>query len=163
MAVATFAVVHGDVQAHYFPQLAAFGAATDPTSTAVGQMISAEAAVLAGRLAAQSVSASVLSADAGATYSNAYAWCQDTIRLGAALRVSWAMAGGNPSAEAWEKELEQRYADLAKHGYVILGDAPEPSEEPNGPRWHVGNHSLDTGEDDDISDAIPRFRRDDEL
>lgn len=163
MAIPRFGVTDSEVRDFYFPQLAAFSSSTTPTDSTVDGMVNAEAAILAGRLASKDISSSTIDTDAGATYPIAYAWCADTVRLGVAVRAAQAMAGFGPNAEAWSKELAARYEQLDKYGYSILGDAVAPSEEPNGPRWHVGNHSLDTGNESDISDAIPRFRRDDEL
>ena len=163
MAIPVFGVTDTEVRAYYFPQLAAFSSSTNPTDVTVDGMIAAEAAKLAGKLSAVSVSATDLDDDSGATYPIAYAWCQDVVRLGAAVRVAWSQAGFGENATSLAAELERRYKELEDSGSVVLGDAPTPSQLPNGPQWHVGNHSLDTGDATDISDAIPRFRRSDEL
>ena len=74
MAVAVFSIVHGDVTAHYFPALAAFGTTTKPTAVAVGEMITDAAAVLGARLARLGLAVATVSTDAGATYPLAYGW-----------------------------------------------------------------------------------------
>jgi hypothetical protein len=161
MPVPTFAIVHGDVRNHYFPNRIDFSGSTKPTSTTVGQMIDAEAARLSGALAAIDVSASTLSTDAGATYPASYAWCQDTIRLGAAVRVFFALSGAGPVYDAWRADLDARYKDLEDNGHSALGDAPQPAQ--LGPRSHVSSNDLDRGDLELMSDAIPRFRKSDEM
>lgn len=163
MPVPVFAQTHTTVHDHFFPSLAAFSGSTKPTSTIVGEMVTAEAARLYGALAAVSVSASTISTDAGTTYPAAYAWCQDTVRLGAAIRVMQAIAGAGAVPKAWTEELEKRYKLLEEKGYLALGDAPSPSESVSGPRSHVTVHDLDTGDEADMSTAEPKFRRDDSL
>lgn len=124
-------------------------------------MIEAEAARLAGALSAIDVSASSISADAGATYPSAYAWCKDTIRLGAAVRVLQAISGAGSVPEFWVSQLEARYRSLAVDGFSALGDAPRPSQ--LGPRSHVSTHDLSRGDLDLLSDVVPSFRKNDEL
>lgn len=162
MAVSVFGITYTGVRNHYFPSLADFGASTKPTATSVTEMIDREAARLTGALSAADVAAATIS-DAPATYPAAYAWCQDTIALGAAIRVMRAISGEGAVPTKWREELESRYATLRKNGAVTLGDAPAPAQLTAGPRTHISNHSLDTGDTDDISDVIPVFRRDDAL
>ena len=163
MAVRTFNTTAAQVREHYFPQLAAFSTSTTPTLATVESMVESEAAVLAGRLAAQSVSAATISDDGGATYPVAHAWCADTVRLGAAARVAWAMAGSNESSDTWSVELARRYGELSTIGYKALCDAPTPTGEPNGPRNHRSTHSLTQDASADMSDVVPRFRKSDSL
>lgn len=161
MAITVFGVTGAKVAAHHFPQISAFSTASKPTLATVGEMIDDSGARLGGALRAEGVTpSSITSAD----YPEAYAWCAETVRLGAALSALMAMTGQSPEvAKAWEKKLEARYEDLNDRGHLALGDAPAPTEGSNGPRSHISNHSLDTGDASDISDAIPRFRRDDAL
>jgi len=159
MPVSIFSIEHADISAHYFPSRTAFSASTKPTAAAVGEMIEAESARLAGALSAIDVSASTLSTDAGASYPAAYEWCRDTIRLGAAIRVMQAIAGAGAVPEFWVTQLEARYKALADNGFSALGDAPRPSQ--LGPRSHVSAHDLDRGDLDLLSDVIPPFRKND--
>lgn len=161
MAIQTFDVTHTSVHDHYFPSLAAFGAGTKPTSTIVGEMVNAESAKLAGALLAVGLSATTI--NNSSTYPNAHAWCAETIRLGAAIRVMTAIAGAGAVPEAWKEDLAARYKTLSELGYVALGDAPAAADEANGPRSHISEHDLDTGDEDLISDVIPVFRRSDML
>ncbi len=156
----TFSVTTGMVRAHYFPTLADFDTSTTPLAATVTEMIAAESAEMIGRLAAAGVVADNLSA---ATTPASFAWCQDTVRLGAAIRAAKAMVGFSGAVEDWEKALAARYELLTTKGYVILGDAPTPADNPNGPVSHISNHHLDTGDEDLISSVIPKFRRDDML
>lgn len=154
----TFGVTSASVAAHYFPTIEAFGASTQPTTATVLEMITAVAAEVNGRLSAAGVTPSGITL---AGTPAAYAWCQDVTRLGAALRATWAMAGENPSADAWEKSLAARFESLEELGYLVLGDAPAPSTNPNGPASPISG--LDLGDSDLISSLIPNFRRDDKL
>jgi hypothetical protein len=74
-----------------------------------------------------------------------------------------AFAGAGAVPKEWRAELEMYYETLEKLGYIALGDAPSPGDEANGPRSHISEHDLDTGDEDLISDVIPKFRRDDYL
>jgi len=163
MAVAVFGIAHSDVKAHYFPSLAAFASGTNPTSTAVGEMITDAAAVIGARLARLGLAVATVSTDAGATYPLAYAWIRKYIRTAAGIAAFRAMMGAGAAPKEWTDELVRLEAELEESGLTALGDAPEPAQDAQGPRTHIENHSLDTGDEDDISDAIPPFRMNDEL
>lgn len=163
MAIETFGVTADSLRAHHFPHFAggAFSVTSKPSLATVTEMVSAAAAELAGYLSAEGVSASSLTE---ADTPNAYAWCADTVRLGAAARVARTVTNMRPEAAAvWQAAFDARVTMLEDNGYVVLGDAPATSEEPNGPRSHIGAHDLDTGDEADISDVVPRFRRSDSL
>jgi hypothetical protein len=163
MAISVFGVTHTKVHDHHFPQVAAFSTASKPTATIVGEMVDEEAAKCAGALRAEGIEPATISA-AQATYPEAYAWCAETIKLGAALRAIGAMSGQNPEiAKTWKLALDERYEDLDARGWVALGDAPAPSQDANGPRTFIDSLSLDTGDTDDDSDLEPTFRRSDSL
>lgn len=155
-----FSVTTQMVRSHYFPTLADFSDSTTPTDETVLEMITSESAECIGRLAAAGITATALDAS---TTPAAYAWCQDTIRLGAAIRAAGGMAGFNKTVGNWQSQRDARYKLLEKLGYLILGDAPAPAQNSNGPQSHIANHSLDTGDDSLISTVIPAFRRDDQL
>ena len=165
MAIADFDVTAAKVRAHHFAQLGSeFGTTSNPTATTVGEMVQDAAAELAGKLRAVGVTPSTIDTDAGVTYPEAFAWCAETVRLGAAIRVVGAMSGQDPAiAKKWQSRLDERYGDLEARGYLALGDAPAPSENASGPRSHVTRHNLDVGDTTSISSAEPRFRRDDAL
>jgi hypothetical protein len=163
MSVSTFGVTYTTVQTHFFPSLAVFSGSTKPTSTTVTDMVTLEAARLTGALRAAGITAATISDDAGTTYPAAYAWCQDAITWGTAIRVMRAISGEGAVPTRWHETLKEMYEALAEKGWVVLGDAPAPSQSITGPRSHISNHSLDTGDTADISDMVPRFRRDDEL
>ncbi len=161
MAITVFGVVHGSIRDHHFPQQQqSFGATSKPTATVVGEMIDASAAVLAGKLRAESITPSSITT----TYAEAYAWCAEAVRIGAAIRAFPAMTGQDPEVlKAWRATLDAKWADLDERGYLALGDAPAPTVPADGPTTHINEHSLDTGDTADISSVIPRFRRDDQL
>lgn len=160
-----FGVAHGDVRKHHFPQLPGeFSDNSNPTDDTVTEMIEVEGAILSGRLSAEGGSATSINDDGGVDYPAAYSWCADLVRLGAAIRAFRAMTGQDPNVvKAWKEEYEQRYKDLSEKGLVVLGDAPLPAQSANGPRTHINEHSLDTGSEEDMSDVIPNFRRNDML
>lgn len=160
MAIALFGLTHTSVRDHFFPARAAFSASTKPTSSAVGEMIDGAAAELAGLLAAQNITASDLDST---NEPNAYAWCQDFVRLRAAIRVQESIAGAGSVPQFWRDEITNKTTMLEKYGSTLLIDVAQPTAPTRGPRSHVTNHDLDTGDEDLISDAVPRFRRDDVL
>lgn len=162
MAISVFGVTHGSLRSHHFPHMTgSFTADSQPTATIVGEMIDAAAAELAGKLLAEGVTPSSITS---ASNPNAYAWCADTVRLGAAARVAKSMTGMNAEvAKAWRDEFDARCELLEENGYIVLGDVTVPDEEPNGPRSHIGSHGLDTGDPDDASSVEPRARRSDML
>jgi hypothetical protein len=160
MALSLFGITYSNVRAHFFPSLADFSGSTKPTSTAVGEMIDSAAADLNGRLAAVGVTAADLDSSGEPA---AYAWCKDYVRLASAIRVCEALTGAGQVPKFWREELKAKQDALEKYGHTVLGDAPTPDQLSAGPRSHLTNHDLDTGEETLISDAIPRFRRDDEL
>ena len=163
MSVPVFGITQTQIRDHYFPSLSAFSTSTIPTTATVLEMVSSAAAVIGGRMARRGLAPAAFSADAGATYPLAYAWVQRYIRLHAAIAAYQAMAGGGAVPEAWKNELagmEKEFEDL---GLDALGDAPSPSLDSDGPRSHIGTHGLDTGDDLDRSDAVPRFRKGDAL
>lgn len=163
MALSLFGVTYSTVRAHHFPQLSNFSVNSHPTLTTVGEMVDASAAELAGRLRSKGINPATISA-ASATYPEAYAWCADATRMGAAARAYRAMSGQDPEvARALEARLEALWRQLDEYGYLALGDAPAPSEEVNGPRTHISSLSLDTGDELDASDVVPTFRRSDAL
>jgi len=162
MPTPTFGVDAASVQGHYFPSLIAFSGSTKPTSTIVGEMITNAAAELVVRLAAVHVTAATISAGSS-TYPSAYAWCASYTRQGAAVAVMEALAGAGAVPKAWREVQKQRNDDLMKFGYLILGDAPAPSEQYAGPRSHVTHNSLTTDAAEDMSDSTTVFRRSDKL
>lgn len=160
MAVVTFGVTYSDVRAAHFPQLQSdFSPNSKPTAAQVTTFITEEAADLFGRLLQKGVDASAISTGA-ATYPNAYAWCQKTLKLAAAIRVFPAITGQDAKIlDRWQKMLDDRFEQLETSGYAALGDAPGPTSSATGPRSHVVDHNLDTGDDSLMSDVIPKFRR----
>lgn len=162
MAIESFGVTASGLRGHHFPHIRGeFGLSTRPSEATVTEMISAAAAELAGALGREGISTSSITV--GST-PNAYAWCADTLRLGAAARVARTVAGMRPeAARSWQAEFNARLKMLDGGGYAVLGDLPQPSQEPDGPRSHISNHNLDTGDASAISNAAPRFRRSDEL
>jgi hypothetical protein len=160
MAITTFGVTPNSLRDHHFPR-AAFSAQSSPTATTVGSAIDSAAAELAGYLSSEGVTPSSITAGA---YPAAFAWCAETVRLGAAYRTAQSGTATDPEvAKAWREEYQARLKRLEDYGASALGDAPAPAESSNGPRTHIDHLGLDTGSELDASDAIPVFRRSDSL
>lgn len=151
MALETFGVTPAAVKAHHFPQLSSgFSLSSSPSSVTVTEMIQSEAAELGGALRVEGLDASSLTALANP---NAYAWCADTIRLGAAIRAGRAMTGVNADViKAWDAELQYRYKELDAKSLALLGDASSPA---GGDANAVRSHITD--------DLVMPFSRDDKL
>lgn len=166
MSVFVFGVTHDTVRKHHFPHITAFSLTTQPTSTTVGEMVTAAGAKLAGKLRLKSITV-----DEADTDSEAYTWCADTIRLDTATRIPPTTSGVDPQEHQRRiDELKERYKDLSEGGVDALGgagsgaSADATSSEPEGPVTHLTeNSSIETQDDEDASDSIPRLRYDDEL
>ena len=154
MALNVFGVTPDKVRRHHFPTLSGFSASTTPDTDTVTEMIQSEAAELAGRLRAKGADASAITSDDNPA---GYAWCADTIRVGAAARAVRAMPGSNPAVvKALTDEVDIRYQELDDVGLTILGDVAGVETGANAPRSY-----FRTGEAD--ADEVARFRMDDEL
>lgn len=164
MTVSIFGVTHGSVRRHHFGQQTDFSATTSPTSTTVGEKIDAQAARLEGKLRLKGITASAITDTASA----AYIWCADTLRLMTAISIQPVALGiDSDEAARWRADLKERLADLEERGADALGDgatADATASEPEGPITHfTENTGIDTGDDDDASDAEPPLRFGDEL
>jgi hypothetical protein len=150
MALERFGVTPTQVRNHHLPGVANFSASSNPSAATVQEMIDAEAAELAGKLKVEGLSASAISAVDNPA---AYAWCADTIRLGAAVRAMRAMVGQNPAVvQALVVEVNARYDELDREGLGLLADVTVPLDEANAVRSHLAGDTV----------TAP-FSRDDEL
>lgn len=161
MAPSTFGVTAATVRAAYFGHLDEFSASSVPSAVQVADFVTKSAAILDGKLLQESVTASEITD----TASSAYVWCADTIQLATAIRCIHAMQSSDPDiAKAWLKELTDRYEDLGEKGYLALGGgATAPAQQADGPSHHLDEYSLTVDSADDMSDAVPVFRRSDLL
>lgn len=152
MALNTFGVTPTQVRDHHVPGVSDFSASSNPKAATVTTMIAAEAAELAGRLKSEGLDASGINA---VDHPAAYAWCADTIRMGAAVRAMRAMAGQNPAVvQALASEVNERYEELDRENLALLADAPAVTNEAGAVRSYIGSAT---------SDILPPFSRDDEL
>ena len=161
MSLATFTVTCTKVHAHYFAKQSDFSAYSNPSSSTVTEMIQDSAAELAGKLSAKGVTASdITSAD----HPQAYQWCAETVRLGAAIRAAQTMTSADPEVvKAWQKKLDARFKALEDWGAEALGDAGADADAAK-IQTHIANHSLDTTLDgEEPSNSIPYLRGDDDL
>lgn len=158
MTVETYGVVAADVRNHHLPHMGAFSADSAPTATTVAEMITKSASILAGKLAAEGVT---VDATAGTA---AYVWCADAILIQTAIRVWRAGTGQNPELlEALKEDLAAMWKDLEERGAEALGAGADGSSTPGGPDSHITEYSLTTDTAEDMSTAVPKFRRDDPL
>ncbi len=162
MANPTYSVVYTDIAAEFFPQVAnGFHAQSTPTSTTVTTIIAQAAAELNGVLAEIDITASGIDVSGEP---QAFAWCQETVKLGAAYRVARALGSSDtPVAKAWEKSCNARLAAL-KANPGILADATQPTNPTMGLRSFTRALSLETPDSTEYTDnVVPTFRMDDEV
>ena len=163
MAVNEFGVTAAKVAAMYFPQwTGGFSASSNPTTTVVGLIVEESAAVLEGRLYAESIAASGITTATSA----AYIMCAGQLRRMVALRILRETTQQNPAlAESLEKEIEAWFKRLAEQGGTFLGnDSLNPNDaDPDGPTTHINTYGLTTDSAADMSTTVPRLRRDDQL
>jgi hypothetical protein len=162
MTIYKFGIDAASVRAHHFPQQGPFTTDTSPTAVIVAEMVSDAAADLAGLLTAQSISPSGVEA-LGATDA-AYAWCAQTVRLDAAIRVLRASTSADPElAKAWAAQLAARLKSLEALGAAALGSESLQQSATDGPGSHISELSLEVEEGPyEVSQAIHRLRRDDQ-
>lgn len=163
MTVSTFGVTAGTVRTNRFPHLSDFGANTAPSSSAVGVFVDQAAARLEGKLLLEKIVASSITDATSA----AYLWCQETIELMVAVRISQAASGSdNGQAQAWRDELKVRFEELEEGGASALGSGVTTTgtpSDPDGPTSHISEYSLTVDSAADMSTVVPRLRRDDKL
>lgn len=163
MSVSTFGVTAATVRANRFPHLGEFGANTAPSSSAVTVFVDQSAARLEGKLLLEKIAAASITDATSA----AYLWCQETLELMVALRISQAATGSdNGLAPAWREELKERFEELDEGGASALGAGVSTTgtdSDPDGPTSHISEYGLEVDSADDMSTAVPRLRRDDLL
>lgn len=162
MTVTTFGVTPSTIRTNRFPHINDFDANMAPTATAVTGMIQRAAAQLEGKLALESISASAISDSASA----AYLWCQETLELLVAIRVSEVATGMDRGLlQVWRDEVKQRWKDLDEGGAAALGSGATSTaaSDPDGPTSHISENGLEVDAAADMSTTVPRLRRDDML
>ena len=161
MSLDVFGVTYTKVRDHYFAHVANFSTTSHPAASIVTEMIQDSAAELAGKLSAKGLDSADITSD---DTPQAYQWCAETVRLGAAIRVAQTMTTQNPDvAKAWQAKLDLRFEALEEWGAEALGDATASTTGAS-IITHINNHSLDTTVDgEEPSNAIPFLRGDDDL
>lgn len=162
MAVSEFGVTQQAVAAIYFPQWrGGFSATSAPTATAVGAVITEEAALLNARLYAENVNASGIT-DATSV---AYVMCAAQVKRMTALRILRELTQNNPElAKALQAEVDAWFKSLASQGGTFLGDSGlnTDTSDPDGPTTHLSQYSLTVDTSADMSSAVPKLRKDNE-
>lgn len=161
MALSIFGLTVEKVRAHHFPQADAWTASSRPTEATVTETIDEEAALMAGKLALELVSASSITVD-----SDAYKLCRKVLRMQVASVVAKDMLGLNPAiAKAWDSVVAKFYEDLDEGGASFLGSGATASgnSDADGPTSHVSVYALETLDAADMSSAAPPLRMDDSL
>ena len=159
MSANEFGVTAASVRSHHFPNADAWTTASRPSSTAVGEAITEEAARMAAALSMEKVDASAILAG-----TVAYGICSRILRMQVAVRVLREMLGQDSAlAQSWATQVTEWYAALAKGGASFLGDSSLASgtSDPDGPTWH--GSELEQDSVDDMSNTIPSLRKDDRL
>jgi lysophospholipase L1-like esterase len=160
----TYGVTASDVRKHHFPNSADFSDTSNPTSTTVTEKIADAAGELAGRLLKEDISPATIDAG-GATYAP-YVILRKVLRKMVALEIGPAMNEESKRLDRWARELKDFFFQLEEDAATALGDdtLTSGSSEASGPTTHIDQYNLDVGDPTtDASDAIPPFRKSDEL
>lgn len=165
MALYKFGVTAQSVRAHHFPNISDFSADSNPTDTTVTEKIDDCAGELNGRLLKESISAATVDA-AGATY-GPYVVLRAVLRKMVAVAIMPAMTSKDTDlANKWQKELTAFFDRLDDDAATALGDDSLTTDSSDGdaPATHLDEYNIDIGDPaTDASDAIPPFRKGDEL
>lgn len=162
MALNLFGVDADAVRRHHFPMQDAFDTTTTPTLATVTEIITAQSAILEGKLQSELVQPATIT-DASTA---AYLWCANTLRLMAAPMVVRAgLEVEEGLVTDLEKERDARLTDLAESGYLALGDGvATPGVAANGPTTFIDVFGIETQSASDMSRlSVNVLRRDDEL
>jgi hypothetical protein len=162
--VPNYGVTASSVRKHHFPNGADFSDTSNPTVTTVTEKIEDAAGELTGRLLKEDISAATIDAG-GATYAP-YLILRKTLRKMVAVEVGPAMNEDSKRIDRWARELKVFFDQLEEDAATALGDdtLTSGSSEASGPTTHIDQYNLDVGDPTtDASDAIPPFRKSDEL
>lgn len=159
----TFGVVADTIRTEYFTWLEAFSTTTNPSSATVLVVIGKQAAMLAGRLKMESISADNIT---DASYPVAYSMCADVLGKMAAVAIGQNMTGMNAELlKAWQTAIDAWFKALNDNGAVFLGDAALEADgaPPDGPTTHINHFGLSVTSGIEPSSIDPIFSRDDKL
>lgn len=159
MATNEFGLDAESVRKHHFANSDTWAANSRPSSTAVTEAITEEAAVMAAAMSMENVDASAI-----LTGTVAYSASKRVLRMQVAVRIIREMLGiDSPLAQAWAAQVAEWYAALAKGGASFLGNPSLASgtSDPDGPTWHGSELEQDVVAD--MSSVIPMLRKDDRL
>lgn len=162
MALNLFGVDADAVRRHHFPMQDTFDTTTTPSAATVAEIITAQAAILEGKLQAELIEPDSIT-DAS---TSAYLWCANTLRLMAAPMVVRAgLEVEEGLVTDLETERDARLTDLSDSGYLALGDGvATPAVAANGPTTFIDVFGIKTQRTSDMSSlAHNLLRRDDEL
>ena len=162
MAINLFGVDADAVRRHHFAFSDAFDTSTTPTLVTVTEIITAQGAILEGKLLAELVNPATITDNSTA----AYLWCADTLRLMAAPMVVRAgLQADEALVTSIEADRNARLAELEANGYLALGDGVAvPSVAANGPTTFIDVYGIQTQDASCMSRlSINVLRRDDEL
>lgn len=162
MAASSFGIDADSVRRHHFANFDAFSAGGRPSLTTVTEVITEEAARMAGRLNLANIDATT-----GITVSSdAYNLCRRILRLQVAARLARDIPGTDSDiAKGWRDEVQAFFdmVDVKGDEYLGNGATAFGTSEPDGPTDFISELSLDVGDDSEASDVIPVLRRKDDL
>lgn len=162
MAASTFGVTADAVRRHHFPAFDSFSTSSNPTAVTVGEVVSEEAARLAGWLALEEIDASAITD----VNSSAYLQCARVLKLMTAAKLVGSMSGLDPElVKAWRAEINEWKKGLDEGGAAFLGDGATATglSDADGPTTHISEYSLTQDSAELMSTVVPRLRRDDAL
>lgn len=162
MASSTFGLTVESVRAHHFPNADAFSSQSRPSLVTAGEILTEEAAQMAGALALELIDASAITANSGA-----YNSCRKTLRQQAAAKLVRLMTGVDPEiAKTWSEEVADWYAKLDQGGVSFLGDGATASglADADGPASHLTTYALERDTAANMSNPVAgKLRMDDDM
>lgn len=163
MASSTFGLTAESVRAHHLPNADAFSTQSRPSLATVAEIITEEAAQMAGALALELVDASAITD----TASGAYNSCRKTLRLQVAAKVVRLMSGFDSELVAtWDEQVQDWYKKLDEGGVSFLGDGATASgtSDADGPTSHVTVYGLERDTGANMSSPVTgKLRMDDDM
>lgn len=162
MSANDFGLTADSVRRHYFPNHDEWSSKSRPSTTTVAEIISEEAAHMAGALALELVDASAITTD-----SAAYKACLRILRLQVAAKLARIIPGVDSDlAQRWDESIATWYEKLDEGGASLLGDGASATgtSDADGPTSHVSVYGLNSDVGADMSDPVAgKLRMDDEM
>jgi len=157
-----FGLTADSVRKHHFPHADAWTSSSRPSEATVTEIISEEAAHMAGALALELVDASAIT-----TNSDAYNACRRILRQQVAAKLARIIPGVDSElAQRWDEAVADWYQKLDEGGASFLGSGATATgtSDADGPTSHVTVFGLTKDTGDRMSDPTAgKLRMDDNM